>query len=77
MQRFQIFVSMDFYDQDNLDDYRIILADYLGNTAWYLGPNGNLTSSTFSDGGLSTNTWTGSPGSHPGSESFILTYIIA
>lgn len=77
IQGFQTFVSMDLYDQDNLDDYHIILTDYLGNTAWYLGPNGKLTMSTFSDGGLSISTWTGSPGSHFGSKSFILTYIIA
>ncbi len=48
---------MDLYAHDNLDDYHTILADYLGSTAWYLGPNGLPMISTFSDGGLSDSAW--------------------
>lgn len=42
-----------------LNDYRTILADYLGHSAWFLGPNGLPVVSTFSSGGLQNTDWSG------------------
>ena len=68
---------MDLYAHDNLDDYHTILADYLGSTAWYLGPNGLPMISTFSDGGLNIKTWTGNLTFSFESNALILTYVLA
>lgn len=41
------------------NDYDAILANYLGNSAYYLGPNGMPMISTYSAGGFGNDTWNG------------------
>lgn len=50
---------MDLDSHNKLDDYRTILTDYLGNTAWYLGANGLPMISTFDSGNLSVDVLAG------------------
>jgi hypothetical protein len=39
--------------------YHTLLADHLGSSAYYLGPNGKPMISTFSSGGEVNETWAG------------------
>ena len=60
-KNFKLFVSMDVYAAGNagkgLSDYYPILRDFLGNPAYYKGPNGYPFISTFGDGGLTNTQW--------------------
>ena len=49
----------DYSDQCQPEAYDSILQEYLGNKAYYLGPNGSPMISTFSSGGFTNDQWSG------------------